>query len=92
MLVTSLSGGGQSQPAPANQFASDRPTWHATTPTTSTAQTAAKGISHVHGYWSRTRSRCMTAPLVSPRYLSGDPVGRGYGRRARHDLLPLSHA
>lgn len=29
---------------------------------------------------------------LNPRYLSGDPVGRGYGRRARHDLLPLSHA
>ena len=37
-------------------------------------------------------SELLTWALILSRYLSGDPVGRGYGRRARHDLLPLSHA
>ncbi|MGO4958460.1 hypothetical protein ACTQ49_14545 [Luteococcus sp. Sow4_B9] len=45
----------------------------------------------VHGRHEHLR-RCLSslADQVLTRYLAGDPVGRGHGRRARHDLLPLS--
>ncbi len=58
-------GGPSRHPAPANQFANDRPTWQTATPRTTIAQTKAKGISHVHGYWSCTRSRCMSLLMLT---------------------------
>ncbi|MGO4955913.1 hypothetical protein ACTQ49_01350 [Luteococcus sp. Sow4_B9] len=38
-----------------------------------------------------TLVKLFAADEGSTRYLAGDPVGRGHGRRARHDSVPLSH-
>ena len=66
--------------------------WESRTPP-NTPQQGEQGAPHKRaGLLSHSHRPTRVASGLDPRYLSGDPVGRGYGRRARHDLLPLSHA
>ena len=62
-----------------------------TTFTTNLANELSETLKSLDPTLPRASALGQSGPSSEPRYLAGDPVRRGHGRRARHDLLPLSH-